>query len=164
MLPRVHASPLPTYMTFRSDSATAMAPIEAIFCSSKTGFHVAAASVLFHTPPATAPKYHVDGSPGTPVTASTRPPRKGPIWRHFIPDNSDGLTSAIAPSVTKANAASAMPASKRLTHCMKTLPPRNAGYGNAIRRLGRPDGCDGRDHEIPSAAQTVAVGSARLSV
>src|SRR5580704_3510269 len=96
MLPRGHASPVPTYRTFLSESATAIAPIEAIFWSSNTGFHEAPTSVLFHTPPATAPKYQVLGSPGTPVTATTRPPRNGPIWRHFMPPSNAGSISGAA--------------------------------------------------------------------
>src|ERR1700719_4224763 len=60
------------------------------------GFHEAPTSVLFHTPPATPPKYQVPGSPGTPLTATTRPPRKGPIWRHFMPPISAGLMSDTA--------------------------------------------------------------------
>src|SRR5205823_422457 len=50
------------------------------------------ALVLFQTPPATAPKYQVAGSPGTPLTATTRPPRNGPTWRHFMPLKSCGST------------------------------------------------------------------------
>src|SRR5580692_7797774 len=68
--------------------------MEEIFCPSKTGFHEAPTSVLFHTPPPTPPKYQVAGSPGTPLTATTRPPRNGPICRHFMPPISSGLTSA----------------------------------------------------------------------
>src|SRR5712671_4497975 len=42
MLPRMQASPVPTYMTLGSDSATASAPIEgeAPFCLSKIGFQL----------------------------------------------------------------------------------------------------------------------------
>src|SRR3984957_8912540 len=68
-------------MTLWSESATAIAPIEAIFWSSNTGFHEAPTSVLFHTPPATAP---------------TRPPRNGPIWRHFMPPSKAGSRSGAA--------------------------------------------------------------------
>src|ERR1700686_5334922 len=60
------------------------------------GFQEAPTSVLFHTPPATPPKYQVSGSPGTPLTATTRPPRNGPICRHFIPPRSAGLMSGTA--------------------------------------------------------------------
>src|SRR5580692_8702023 len=70
--------------------------MEEIFCPSKTGFHEAPTSVLFHTPPPTPPKYQVAGSPGTPLTATTRPPRNGPICRHFMPPISPGLTSPAA--------------------------------------------------------------------
>src|ERR1700680_1574730 len=60
------------------------------------GFHEAPTSVLFHTPPATPPKYHVIGSPATPLTATTRPPRKGPICRHFMPPSNAGWMSETA--------------------------------------------------------------------
>src|SRR5450631_1696317 len=60
------------------------------------GFQEAPTSVVFHTPPATPPKYQVSGSPGTPLTATTRPPRNGPIWRHFMPPRSAGLMSGKA--------------------------------------------------------------------
>src|SRR5205823_9305415 len=64
--------------------------------SSNLGFHVAPTSVLFQTPPATPPKYQVVGSPGTPLTATTRPPRNGPICRHFMPPSNAGSMSAAA--------------------------------------------------------------------
>src|SRR5438270_2897866 len=64
-------------------------------CLSKSGVQFCPASVVFQTPPATPPKYHVSGSPGTPSIARARPPRKGPIWRHCIPLNS---FSSIAPA------------------------------------------------------------------
>src|SRR5579863_10583170 len=70
--------------------------MEEIFCPSKTGFHEAPTSVLFHTPPPTPPKYQVAGSPGTPVTATTRPPRNGPICRHFMPPSKAGSMSGAA--------------------------------------------------------------------
>src|SRR5881392_448653 len=63
-------------------------------CLSKSGVQFCPASVVFQTPPATAPKYHVSGSPGTPSIASARPPRNGPTWRHCIPLKS---FSSIAP-------------------------------------------------------------------
>src|SRR5437016_10258251 len=54
-------------------------------CLSKIGVQFWPPSVVFQTPPATAPKYQVSGSPGTPWIASARPPRNGPICRHCIP-------------------------------------------------------------------------------
>src|SRR5712691_843251 len=61
---------------------------------SKSGVQFWPPSVVFQTPPATPPKYHVSGSPGTPSIASARPPRNGPICRHCIPLKS---FSSIAP-------------------------------------------------------------------
>src|SRR6184192_1509111 len=59
-------------------------------CLSKSGVQFAPPSSVFQTPPATAPKYQVLGSPGTPSIASARPPRNGPTWRHCIPEKSFG--------------------------------------------------------------------------
>src|SRR6202011_4485087 len=63
----------------------------------KSGFLFAPQSIFFQTPPATPPKYHVSGSPGTPSIASARPPRNGPTCRHCIPLKS---FSSIAPGGT----------------------------------------------------------------
>ncbi len=52
----MQASPVPTKMTLGSDSATAMLPIEEMGYLSKIGCQVEPASVVFQTPPATAPK------------------------------------------------------------------------------------------------------------
>src|SRR6478735_12587156 len=70
-------SPLPTYTTSGAEGATAIAPIDATGCESKTGFHTRPASTVFHTPPFTAPTQNPLGRPATPLTAATRPPRKG---------------------------------------------------------------------------------------
>src|SRR5438552_7322214 len=59
---------------------------------SNTGIQFAPPSVVFQTPPATAPKYHVFGSPKTPSMASARPPRNGPTCRQRMPLNSFGST------------------------------------------------------------------------
>ena len=40
-------------------------------------------SVVFHSPPPTAPKYASFGRPFTPPTAIDRPPRSGPMLRHL---------------------------------------------------------------------------------
>src|SRR6516162_8175534 len=39
--------------------------------------------MVFHTPPAQAPKSNTPRSLGSPATATTRPPRGGPIQRHL---------------------------------------------------------------------------------
>ncbi len=55
-LPRSVFSPLPTYTTLGSASATATAPIEPeLIWPSVTGFQVSPASVVFHTPPPVTP-------------------------------------------------------------------------------------------------------------
>src|SRR6266404_4293717 len=82
-------------MVLRSEGATAIAPMDDMSCLSKSGVQFAPPSSVFQTPPATAPKYQVSGSPGTPSIASARPPRNGPIWRHCIPLNN---FSSIAPA------------------------------------------------------------------
>src|SRR5260221_12877863 len=66
-----------------------------MFSLSKRGVQLCPPSIVFQAPPATPPKYHVSGSPGTPSIASARPPRNGPIWRHCIPLNN---FSSIAPA------------------------------------------------------------------
>src|SRR5437763_1780646 len=55
-LPRTHASPIPAWITLGSESATAMAPTEAVWnCPSEIGSQDAPLSVVFHTPPPTVP-------------------------------------------------------------------------------------------------------------
>ena len=56
MLQRMQASPVPTYKMFGSDAATATLPIDDTACLSKIGVHVIPPFVVFHTPPAAAPK------------------------------------------------------------------------------------------------------------
>src|SRR5207248_8471595 len=77
-------------MVLWSEGATAIAPMDEISCLSKSGVQFAPPSTVFQTPPATAPKYQVLGSPGTPSIASARPPRNGPTCRHCIPEKSFG--------------------------------------------------------------------------
>src|SRR5438105_11355122 len=72
-----------------------MAPIDEMSSLSKRGDQFCPPSIVFQTPPATPPKYHVSGSPGTPSIVSARPPRKGPICRHCIPLNN---FSSVAPA------------------------------------------------------------------
>ena len=56
-LPRGQASPVPTYTTFGSEGATAIAPIDpAMSVSSEIGCHVIPASTVFQTPPPVPPK------------------------------------------------------------------------------------------------------------
>src|SRR5271165_4710617 len=79
-------------MTCGFDGATASAPIDAIGWPSNSGTHVTPAFSVFHTPPSTAPKKYVVPSPGTPDTATVRPPRNGPIDLHCKPLNISGGT------------------------------------------------------------------------
>src|SRR5438105_15635699 len=71
-----------------------MAPIDEMSSLSKRGDQFCPPSIVFQTPPATPPKYHVSGSPMTPSIVRARPPRNGPICRHCIPLNN---FSSIAP-------------------------------------------------------------------
>ena len=64
--------------------------MDEISCLSKSGVQFAPPSTVFQAPPATAPKYQVFGSPGTPSIARARPPRNGPTCRHCIPEKSFG--------------------------------------------------------------------------
>src|SRR5580698_8585113 len=69
-------------MILGSLGATAMAPMDWVGAASNKGFQVRPLSVVFHTPPLTAPIRKVSGWPGIPVTARVRPPRNGPTKRH----------------------------------------------------------------------------------
>src|ERR1019366_2396300 len=89
---RMSDSPVPAYMTLGFEGATTRAPIEAIGRPSKIGDHVTPASVVFQIPPPTEPKKKVAPSPGTPATATTRPPRNGPIILHCKPPKRSGET------------------------------------------------------------------------
>src|SRR5205814_3986863 len=64
--------------------------MEEMSCLSKSGAQFAPPSNVFQTPPATAPKYQVFGSPRTPSIAKARPPRNGPTCRHCMPEKSFG--------------------------------------------------------------------------
>src|SRR6476619_2543554 len=84
LLPRMHDSPIPMYTTSGFDSDTATAPTDALFTwPSVTGVQLMPPSVVFHSPPPTAPKYASRGRPFTPLTAMERPPRSGPMLRHL---------------------------------------------------------------------------------
>src|SRR6185295_421053 len=70
MLPRMHDSPMPMNTMSGLDSDTATAPTdELLICPSVTGAQFSPASVVFHSPPPTAPKYASLGRPFTPDTA-----------------------------------------------------------------------------------------------
>ena len=65
---------------FESDTATAPTD-ELVIWPSVTGAQLLPASVVFQSPPPTAPKYASRGRPLTPLTAIDRPPRSGPMLR-----------------------------------------------------------------------------------
>src|SRR5579863_8501450 len=114
---------------------------------SKIGFHVRPASVVFHTPPATAPKYAVSGSPGTPAAVTSRPPRNGPIMRQRIPeynaDSGDAASAAAEPNREQNDAlksAAASAAARRVNMifmCRRlacgTVPPFSSKHGEKGR-------------------------------
>src|SRR6185295_19471957 len=84
MLPRMHDSPMPMKTMSGDDSETATAPTdELLIWLSVTGVQRAPPSVVFQSPPPTAPKYASRGRPLTPETAIDRPPRSGPMLRHL---------------------------------------------------------------------------------
>ncbi len=66
------------------DGATATAPTEALVSWwSVTTFQVTPPSVDFHRPPPVAPKWYSLGRAALPATAIDRPPRRGPMLRHW---------------------------------------------------------------------------------
>src|SRR6185436_20878009 len=82
MLPRMQDSPIPIQTTLGFASDTATAPTEElVIWPSVTGAQLLPASVVFQSPPPTAPKYASRGRPFTPDTAIERPPRAGPMLR-----------------------------------------------------------------------------------
>src|SRR5258708_34275162 len=83
-------------MTLGSESATATAPMEDMRSLSVSDVQLPPPSVDFHSPPAAAPRKYVFGSPGIPVTASARPPRYGPMSRHFMSLKRDSGTFCAA--------------------------------------------------------------------
>src|SRR3954452_3850639 len=100
-LPRMHDSPIPMYTTSGFDSDTATAPTDALFTwPSVTGAHASPPSVVFQSPPPTAPKYASRGRPLTPDTAIERPPRSGPMLRHCIVFKTSGSMLDAAAAVT----------------------------------------------------------------
>ena len=97
---------MPMYTTSGLVSLTATAPTDALLIwPSVTGAHVSPPSVVFHSPPPTAPKYASFGRPRTPLTAIERPPRSGPIARHLY-DFSSALS--IAARAARSECASAL--------------------------------------------------------
>src|SRR5207248_7958095 len=70
--------------------------MEEMSCLSKSGVQFAPPSMVFQTPPATAPKYQVLGSSRTPSIVNARPPRNGPTCRHCIPEKSFGSMCGVA--------------------------------------------------------------------
>src|SRR3954470_14899002 len=65
---------------------TAMAPIDSVLPSSKTGSKVMPPLVDLYKPDEAAPTYRMSGFPGTPATSATRPANiAGPIDRHDRP-------------------------------------------------------------------------------
>src|SRR6185436_13184424 len=95
MLPRMQDSPMPIQTTSGLDSETATAPTEELVIRpSVTGAQLLPASVVFHRPPPTAPKYASRGRPLTPETAIDRPPRSGPMLRQR---NAFAIAASIPP-------------------------------------------------------------------
>src|SRR5437899_3200412 len=79
------------------DSDTATAPTdELVSWPSVTGAHFAPPSVVFQSPPPTAPKYASRARPLTPDTAMERPPRSGPTLRHLKALTNAGSSAASA--------------------------------------------------------------------
>src|SRR5689334_13163677 len=140
MLPRMHDSPIPMYTTSGLDSETATAPTDALFTwPSVTGVHVIPPSVVFQSPPPTAPKYASFGRPFTPLTAIDRPPRSGPILRHLydlrIAESSGADVVSIRTRVESmargaavvANASAVAPTASRAGDRSIRVPPLVAG-------------------------------------
>src|SRR6476660_6289925 len=97
MLPRMHDSPMPMNTTSGRVSATATAPTdELLIWPSGTGAHFRPPSLVFQTPPPTAPKYASFGRPFTPDTAIDRPPRSGPMLRHLYALDSTVSSAGVA--------------------------------------------------------------------
>src|SRR5262245_47597230 len=86
MLLRTAPSPVPTYTTSGLSGWTAMAPIDKVLPSSKTGSKVMPPFVDLYNPDEAAPTYRLSGLPGTPATSATRPANiAGPIDRQERP-------------------------------------------------------------------------------
>src|SRR6267378_4679531 len=71
---RVHASPVPTQITFGFVGSMAIAPIDWTGCRSKTGLKVVPPLTDFHTPPLAVAAYTVSRAPSrTAASAAMRP-------------------------------------------------------------------------------------------
>src|SRR5207248_3100792 len=115
-----------------------MAPIEEMSCLSNSGIQFAPPSVVFQTPPATAPKYHVFSSPGMPSMASARPPRNGPTTRQRIALKSFGSTCGVALGETAGEddgAAEMVPERTMKVTAAKLAAKRNGGRKIMARKL-----------------------------
>src|SRR5207248_11459817 len=115
-----------------------MAPMEEMSCLSNSGIQFAPPSVVFQTPPATAPKYHVFGSPKTPSMASARPPRNGPTCRQRMPLKSFGSTCGAVAGETAGEgdgAAEMVPPKMMKAKAAKLAANRNEGRKIMARKL-----------------------------
>src|ERR1043165_4563942 len=78
---------------FGFEGATAIAPIDPVGWSSKIGFHVRPASVVFQTPPLFTPMKNVSGRSGIPAAPTVRPARYGPMHRQRRQSYMEGSSS-----------------------------------------------------------------------
>src|SRR4029077_2168960 len=90
-------SPPPTYTTSGDDGATAIAPIVPPKDLSVTGAHDSPAVADLCTPPPVIPCQNSLGRCGFPVTATDRPPRKGPSSRQRSPAYATESSGIVAP-------------------------------------------------------------------
>src|SRR5262245_61379686 len=108
-------------------SLTATAPTEALrIWPSVTAAHVSPPSMVFQSPPPTAPKYASFGRPRTPLTAMERPPRSGPIERQrnarssivstatALTDDTDATDDADTPTTNAPSARGESAAARRM--------------------------------------------------
>ena len=96
------------------DSLTATAPTEADFTwPSVTGNQVEPPSIVFQSPPPTAPKYASCRRPFTPLAAIDRPPRSGPMLRHLkFERNAESSVTGSNPCCIVAGVAAVAPIAK----------------------------------------------------
>ena len=85
-------SPMPAQTTPGSESDTARAPTDEVLrYPSLTFVQVTPASSVFQMPPATAPNQNTAGSHGSPATATTLPPRGGPMQRNRMASSNESI-------------------------------------------------------------------------
>src|SRR5215212_3032904 len=108
-LPRIGYSPPPTYTTSGAEGATSTAPSVPPKYLSVTGAHDWPALIDLNTPPPVVPIQNSFSRDGFPVTATDRPPRKGPTSRQRSPANA--VESRCAVSVAGATAVESRTAS-----------------------------------------------------